>query len=444
MKPYLASILLNGNCLDELKTLPDDCIQTCVTSPPYWGLRDYGTAAWEGGDPACDHSPEKRGGRFSSPVSEKQKSNLGSGTASARECPCGARRIDPQIGLEETPDEYVEKLVLVFREVRRVLREDGTLWLNLGDSYAGGGKGNYGSGLSTHGGQVAKHAKGSDFPIPAGLKQKDLVGIPWRVAFALQADGWYLRSDIIWAKPNPMPESVTDRPTKSHEYIFLLSKSQTYFYDAEAIKEVASNSGGNGSFIGRQGGARDTLVLGGAGTAENHPYGGLRNKRSVWFIPTRPFKGAHFATFPEDLIEPCVLAGTSEAGCCPLCHAPYERVLRRISTGEPRSTGKSLEKNNAGLVTAFSGYDDGSACPVFETTGWKPTCDHDVAETSPCTVIDPFFGSGTVGVVAKTLGRDFVGIELNPAYIKLAENRIAQVGRQLDLTGDLFGNQTQD
>ena len=303
-------MIICGDSLTELRKLPDESVHCCVTSPPYWGLRDYGVAG--------------------------------------------------QLGLEKTPEEYVAKIVEVFREVRRVLRKDGTLWLNLGDSYAGGGKGNYGSGLSTHGGTVAKHAKGSDFPVPDGLKHKDLVGIPWRVAFALQADGWYLRQDIIWAKPNPMPESVTDRCTKAHEYIFLLAKSQKYYYDAEAVKE--QSSGLPGGCFGN--GAAEVGRLRHDAGRPRPAESGFRNRRSVWTITTKPMqwpKGqAHFATFPPDLIEPMIKAG----------------------------------------------------CPVGGV------------------VLDPFFGAGTTGLVAKQLGRDYIGIELNPKYCEMAENRIAQENYQ--------------
>ena len=235
-----------------LSTLPESSVQCCVTSPPYWGLRDYGTAKWEGGDAKCDHSPEKRGGRFATEVSAKQASNTGSGTMSARECPCGARRIDAQLGLEETPDAYVANMVAVFRAVRRVLRDDGTLWLNLGDSYSGAAGGNN-RGEGAGGGKERGKAMGfGTLPkrkdLEGGLKHKDLAGIPWRVAFALQADGWWLRQDIIWHKPNPMPESVADRCTKAHEYIFLLTKSARYYYDNEAVKERAEKGAAGSEF----------------------------------------------------------------------------------------------------------------------------------------------------------------------------------------------------
>jgi len=259
--------ILVGDCLASLRTLPDRSVQTCVTSPPYWGLRDYGVAG--------------------------------------------------QLGLEPTPDEYVAKMVEVFREVRRVLRDDGTLWLNLGDSYGAGGTGRRDGGISGGLGTQGGNKIGSGSPgyyrqrEPSGLKPKDLCGIPWRVAFALQADGWRLRQDIIWAKLNPMPESVTDRCTKSHEYVFLLSKSARYYYDAEAIKEPAVSVGG-GACFGKQGhDASGTLAQ---SRRYKRPAYNLRNKRSVWSVSTKSYPGAHFAVFPPKLIEPCILAGCPVGG----------------------------------------------------------------------------------------------------------------------------------
>ncbi|MFD1444290.1 DNA-methyltransferase [Thermoactinomyces vulgaris] len=303
--------IYNGDVLETLRTFPEGIFNTCVTSPPYWGLRDYG--------------------------------------------------VEGQIGLESTPDEYVEKMVGIFREVRRVLRDDGTLWLNLGDSYAtntSAGNKKFGNSAFNKNRPSREQTKTPKKTIPNGLKQKDLVGIPWRVALALQADGWYLRSDIIWHKPNAMPESVKDRPTKAHEYIFLLSKSPKYYYDADAIKEPLSAATvsdfkrrKNLNNKGTHGGVRADLAR---SRADYIPKDGKRNKRTVWSVNTRAFKGAHFAVFPPDLIEPCILAGSPEGGL----------------------------------------------------------------------VLDPFFGSGTTGLVARQNGRDFVGIELNPEYIEIARERL--------------------
>jgi len=306
--------IYNMDCLKGLKQLPDNSINCCVTSPPYWGLRDYG--------------------------------------------------VEGQIGLESTPEEYVENMVKVFREVKRVLRDDGTLWLNLGDSYAGSGRGPTGrNGIGNQEKRQGFHSP--KVVIPTGLKPKDLVGIPWMVAFALRADGWYLRQDIIWHKPNPMPESVKDRCTKAHEYIFLLSKNRKYYYDNEAIREPYQSKkekprnkaaeGYNNSYVGGRWseGVRDYYSA------------GKRNKRSVWTVTTKPFKEVHFATFPPDLIKPCILAGCPEGGI----------------------------------------------------------------------VLDPFMGSGTTAVVALKHNRNYIGIELNPEYIKIAEKRISETtSNQIELS----------
>lgn len=254
--------ILQGDCIEKLRELPDESVQTCITSPPYWGLRDYG--------------------------------------------------VEGQLGLESTPEEYVQNLVEVFQEVKRVLRDDGTLWLNLGDSYAANRTYQVKNGIG-----AKEHIFGRGSKVPPGLKQKDLVGIPWMVAFALRADGWYLRSDIIWNKPNPMPERVTDRPTKAHEHVFLLSKSANYYYDHKAIKEPVSQSTISRltqNVMNQKGSDR---ANGGAKTNGNmKAVGGStsRNRRTVWTVSTKPFKGAHFATFPKDLILPCVLAGAPEYG----------------------------------------------------------------------------------------------------------------------------------
>jgi DNA modification methylase len=310
-----ATILI-GDVRKRLAEIPDQSVQTCITSPPYWGLRDYGTASWNDGDENCDHvadpSKTKKFGNESfndnRPSREATKTN---GYFFNNMCEkCGARRIDWQVGLEQTPDAFVEKLVEVFREVRRVLKDDGTLWLNLGDSYAGSGRdveGNIAKGRTY---RTMQDKTG--FITPNGLKPKDLVGIPWRVAFALQADGWWLRQDIIWHKPNPMPESVTDRCTKAHEYLFLLSKSNKYHFDNEAIKEPSSSLGETKIRFGgsKYGDSQDPKHA----TKSGNEYtdNGKRNRRSVWTITTKPFKGAHFAVMPEALVEPCVLAGSRE------------------------------------------------------------------------------------------------------------------------------------
>lgn len=310
--------IIQGDCLEVIKTLPDESIDCCITSPPYWGLRDYGH--------------------------------------------------DHQLGLEKTPEEYVANMVKVFSEVRRVLKPEGTLWLNLGDSYYGGGwKGSQTSldgtkqatNVGTHDGK--NMTKDARHPV---IKTKDLVGIPWAVAFALRQDGWYLRQDIVWAKPNPMPESVTDRCTKAHEYIFLMAKSQRYYCDMEAVKEDAKDAE---SYKGRKFGAAKAIIEHNArpnytpnsidrgNEADGKTYEKV-NKRSVWTVTTKPYKEAHFATYPEELIEPCVKAGCPEGGV----------------------------------------------------------------------ILDPFFGAGTTGVVAEKWGRNCIGIELNPEYIKIIEKRVQE------------------
>lgn len=309
------TLIFQGDCLSGLRQIPDGTVNICVTSPPYFGLRDYGH--------------------------------------------------DGQIGLEPTPDEFVAALVGVFREVRRVLRDDGTLWLNLGDSYsrspAKGGSGpggknekrwGYGEAQSAKAGSPDGGVGRGDRPgtRSGGLGEKQLLGIPWRVAFALQADGWYLRQDIIWHKPNPMPESVRDRCTKAHEYVFLLSKSPTYYFDADAIKEDAVK-GASGSTFHK---GKTAEHQANRSSVKERFEDGKRNRRSVWTVATRPYKGAHFATFPPDLIEPCILAGAPENGI----------------------------------------------------------------------VLDPFMGSGTTAAVATKLGRFAMGCELNPDYVELIRERL--------------------
>ena len=373
------------DCLEWLPGLEAESVNCCVTSPPYWGLRDYG--------------------------------------------------VDGQLGLEKTPEEYVERMVGVFREVRRVLRDDGTLWLNLGDSYASGD-------LNTvHRGAVdspKKHLQqDSKVSLQSGLKPKDLVGIPWRVAFALQADGWYLRSDIIWHKPNPMPESVRDRPTKAHEYIFLLTKKARYFYDADAVREPHARDwdpATNGGSIGNRGSnwhadakgkERGPHLL----PAQKNPLG--RNRRTVWTVSTKPFKGAHFATFPPDLIEPCILAGTPHKVCAE-CGAPWVREVERGELvaddgGKVRSLVNPLTRDKSLSAWTRPGGKVEMVRPNHHretrTLGFSPTCSCG-GETVPGVVMDPFAGAGTTGMVALKHGRRFLGCELNAEYAAMAEERL--------------------
>jgi DNA modification methylase len=482
--------ILQGDCREVLRALPAESVQTCVTSPPYWGLRAYGTSAqvW-GGDPACAHAwgdalPPKPGpgpnagasSKLTNP--ERQRSLPRPDDAGCFCVKCGAWR--GELGLEPTPQLYVEHVVEVFREVWRTLRHDGTLWLNLGDCYAtgagavgecpGGGAqgarwagtgGSRGtarpamngrgepqveSGKKTRatrdGSHAGKHTaiaamgpmtQPNRMPIP-GLKPKDLVGIPWRVAFALQADGWWLRAENIWHKRNPMPESVRDRTTRAHEQVFLLTKSERYFYDADAIAESAVEAAAGNTarkYRGEHGGVGDDSDRGHQGFSV--PWqGSTRNKRTVWTIATRPFKEAHFATFPPELPEVCILAGTSERGACAVCGAPLERVTEdtfRPQGDVSEERGRPLDESNG-----WDGFPRGTT--TRKTIDWRPTCSCDRgASPVPCSVLDPFSGAGTTGLVARRLGRAFVGCELNPSYIALAERRIVDDAPLLNAAG---------
>jgi DNA modification methylase len=350
-----------ADVMDYLRGLPDACVNLVCTSPPYFNLRDYGTAAWDGGDPACDH----RTGRFQrGGLSEKQSSNHGSSGDEARAVcgKCGARRIDQQIGLEATPAAYVARMVDVFREVRRVLRPDGNVYVNLGDSYTGSGRGPTG-----HNGIGSQETR-QGFHSPQrtemeGYMPKSLMLIPHRFAIAMQDDGWLLREDIVWQKPNPMPESVRDRCTRSHEYIFHFTKSPRYWYDAQAVAEPTSE----GTFArALRGVGTDHKNADGAPGqnrnsihrprehGEGYPINPLRNRRSVWTINPANFREAHFATFPEDIPEICIKAACPEGGV----------------------------------------------------------------------VLDFFMGAGTVGLVAKKLNRRYIGCDLNADYVRMAEDRI--------------------
>ena len=308
-----AEVIIGDN-RQALKELADASVQTVVTSPPYWGLRDYGTATWIGGDESCDHeTPRSRGADIK--ADDKQGTSKGSRPNLQWDCKCGAIREDNQIGLEQSPDDFIEQLCVVFDEVWRVLKDDGTIWVNLGDSYSAmrDSKASPDSLRTGEGTRVGSAANRNPENLrKAGLKHKDLVGIPWRFAFAMQARGWYLRSDIIWHKPNPMPESVTDRPTKSHEYIFLMTKAPRYYYDHEAIKEDAiwaeEKRAGKGRlhYDGKRQGEKGT------GQENFVSIVDKKNKRSVWQVNVKGYKEAHFATYPTELIEPCILAGSKE------------------------------------------------------------------------------------------------------------------------------------
>ncbi len=453
-----------GDALKILRTLPDDSAHCCITSPPYWGLRAYGTKSqlWGGGS-NCRHrfGAERPHGRRGSrgvsgvggsfhPALEISGQGPGAGGGGRFCIRCGAWR--GELGLEPTPELYVGHIVEIFREVHRVLRKDGTLWLVLGDSFAGswgnqGRKEGRGTQRPINGPMIqnlqpypnSESKTGSWVNSHSTLKPKDLIGIPWRVALALQADGWYLRSDIIWAKPNPMPESVTDRPTRAHEHVFLLTKAMRYFYDAVAVAEpLARPNEATRKTPARFGGAhkfqaarmQSRLHSGNAyrGTATM-----TRNRRTVWTIATEPYAGAHFATYPKALVTPCIQAGTSEHGCCPRCGAPWRRLVAKRSV-RPIDYGGKWSRTNAHAsgrrmlanvrARRQAGEDHEHPFPPPMTIGWRPSCTHP-HDRIPCTVFDPFSGSGTTGVVAKRLGRRFIGIELNPDYVEMARRRIA-------------------
>ena len=290
----LINTIINGDCLEKLKEFKDGSIDCCVTSPPYYGLRDYGTGKWIGGDSNCPHRRTSKYSKntITGHAQEELAGNVGDAIYK-KVCPfCGAIREDKQIGLEETPDEYIEKLVEVFREVKRALKDDGTLWINIGDTYAG----------------ISHDAE---------RKNKDLIGIPWMLAFALRKDGWYLRQDIIWHKPNPMPEPVKDRCVKSHEYIFLLSKKPNYYFDYEAIQEDSVCKDDRRAGDGRIAYSGKRLEGGADKTKAQQSFvviSDKRNKRDVWSVTTKAVKEAHFATFPEELITPCIKAGCPVGG----------------------------------------------------------------------------------------------------------------------------------
>jgi hypothetical protein len=268
-----------------------------------------------------------------------------------------------------------------------------------------------------------------------GIKPKDLIGIPWRVAFALQADGWYLRSDIIWHKNNPMPESVTDRCTKSHEYIFMFTKSARYFYDTEAVKEPATSAAHSRKGLIHPELASGPTARNGTGqydsiASNNRIWGnsGTRNRRDVWTIATKPYRGAHFAVFPPDIPEICIKAGTSERGCCPVCGAPWVRVVERTADVDETAKGSFFDRGKTGARDGGDRTQPGERY-LKQTIGFSPSCSCGAGKPVPCTVLDPFAGSGTVGAVAKSLGRDYILIEANPDYIELIEARLAAAER---------------
>jgi DNA modification methylase len=450
--------VLCGDCLSAMRDFAPGSFQMVCTSPPYWGLRDYGTARWEGGSVECDHKTGRfeRGG-----LSEKQASSAGSNGDEAKSiCPkCGATRVDKQLGLERVHDClgwatgqpcgscYVCHLVAVFREVKRVLRDDGVLFLNIGDSYAsgkgtcynpGGGATSLGKERKDAGAHPLDRGNKSELA-ENGLKPKDLCGIPWRVALALQADGWWLRSDVIWHKPNPMPESVTDRPTRSHEYIFMLTKSARYYFDNEAVKELNTPDMQRRASLGHTRGPHgkldssrhDSDTLRGEDSKEITANG--RNLRSVWTITTKPCREAHFATFPPDIPERCIKAATSERGACPKCGKQWVRVVETTpgwSKPCPKTVAAHQARGGTGIPVGHIGTAGSSRIdPVTRTTGWRPGCECGL-EPVPSSVLDVFGGAGTTAVAAVKLGRSATIVELNPAYCAIARARIEAATRQ--------------
>ena len=405
-----ATLYYGQDVRESLRLLPEKSVHAVCTSPPFWGLRDYGTG-------------------------------------------------DKQIGLEDSPQEFVDSLVEVFREVKRVLRPDGTLWLNLGDSYTAGGRGGHASSDTFHGHKGRRGLTGVRKP-PKGLKTKDLVGIPWRVALALQDDGWYLRSDIIWAKSSPMPESVKDRPTKAHEYVFLFAPPDSrgkYYYDQDAIREPLRASSRARNKYGWKGAQRTRDPREQRDEPDrDHCFDESvgSNKRTVWNVNAQPYRGAHFAVWPPELVKPMILAGTSSHGCCSGCGAPWKRDTKRTSTGYDGSQyGENVQKaangaKSGGTAKSTLGSSGGTLVGKYSTTGWSPTCSCSDEARKACVVLDPFSGSATTGMVALQEGRDYVGIDLNGEYLDLATARIRgdkaprqpESGDESLSVFDLFGN----
>lgn len=499
--------IINGDALDVLASIESNLLHVCVTSPPYYGLRDYGSPPriW-GGQPQCDHvwgvtiPQDKRHQYTAANSGEKQTASEEYPKVRGAYCTkCNAWR--GAFGLEPTPELYVEHAVAIFREVRRVLRNDGTLWCNLGDSYAGGGHGGGGNGRAGFDPEIDKNQQASwraGNRTPVGLKAKDLIGIPWMMAFALRADGWYLRSDNLWSKLNAMPESVKGtrwekckikvashrtqdqgyvaagehrgnvhgnledqpsadylpclgcdkcsandgyvlrkgswRPTRAHEYMFQFTKTADYYSDGEAVMEeaVGGQSAKSASFK-RSGSKRGVAHVGqSVGTHREEraavAYNGeTRNKRSVWSLASQPFKEAHFAVFPPALVEPCILSSTSEYGCCSVCKAPYARMLITERNGATLASPDKLDRiaTEGALSGGAKAKQLGPNVQRTTTAGWRKTCDCPGDAIVPATAFDPFSGAGTTGLVALSLKRNYLGIDVNSDYCEMARRRLA-------------------
>ena len=457
-------LLINSNALKI--PLADSSVHCVVTSPPYFGLRDYQTARWEGGDPNCEHTVSGWNDNLKPYVERPERDGI-----KRQYClRCGATRIDAQIGLEETLQDYIDNLITVFAEVWRVLRPDGTVWLNLGDSYAGnmsrasfGGRAEYGDereGVFNRGG--------------GNIKPKDKMLVPHRVAIALQEWGWWVRQDNVWWK-NGMPESVRDRTTTTHEYVFQLAKSESYYYDYEAVLEPAAYDGRKDTLfkgsvkydentIERVGGERWPNKLETGRTGEKHsgyfnPDGSLRvvfdesgaparNKRSVWKVATKPYPGAHYAVYPPELIEPCILAGCPEK-VCEVCGKPWERVIEKGKPLEEWKRACGADKEGKYKGVSQKDYASAKAQDASETkarilegmverktTGWQATCDCN-AGTKPGIVLDPFVGSGTTCWTASKLGRRSIGLDLNFDYLTVNARERLNYGSFIPVEGGI-------
>ena len=466
--------------MDGLRAMPDESIHCCITSPPYYALRDYGTAKWEGGsDPECDHAVRDDPHVESSTLAGGKESTGHQREGYHTVCgKCGARRIDKQLGLEDSPEAYLARMVEVFREVRRVLRRDGTCWVNMGDGYNSGMSSsamwepNAGAYNDVYVHKRAKNLTADKKQIDPSLKPKDLMMMPFRLVLELQRDGWWVRSVIPWLKGSVMPESVTDRPTTATEYMILLVKSERYYYDAEAVRvrQKASSReraryGWNGctddnSNGARTGGSFKKMAESGE-KIRTIPKDGGRNRRNsdsffeswqgLWEEDDEPLalvvnpeatSFAHFATFPRGLVRPCILAGTSERGVCMECGAPWSRVVEK-----PKPPMEVFTNRNAptdGMI--HSGYSvngemKGSRQKLqnwlnehpAQTLFWEPTCSCQCEEVVPATVLDPFAGSGTTLEVAKSLGRRSVGLELSKDYCALAVKHRLKGQQMLEL-----------
>lgn len=457
--------ILNGHCIAEMQKLPEKHFHCCVTSPPYYGLRDYKTPhqEWAGYDPDCKHDWQTVVKKKTSGNPDGDtlygSSNLGSDNVGTRAdrasklCKKCSAWIG-ELGQEPTPKLYVEHLVQVFAEVYRVLRDDGILWVNIADSFAasghGGGGGSFSEAKRT--GEKCGGYKGRKAPPCWGLKKKDRMLIPFRLAIALQEWGWYVRQDNVWSKPNPLRESVQDRCTTSHEYIFQLTKNEKYFSDFYSIKEpvkkdtLARTMRGRGddhkNANGAPGQPAHSFLKGQPNMTGLLSFDGISaaaNKLSVWNITVANFGGAHFATYPRELPEICIRASTSDGGCCSKCGAPYARILEKLAPDiQAQIAGGG---NDLGLYNGEStkdhkraGVQDASEVKarilkgliVRKTIGFKPTCKCG-KKSVPCRVLDPFFGSGTTGEVALTLNRDVTGIELNKDYLPFIAERTGTI-----------------